>query len=513
MRVTDQYMLNQYVGNNNLALSAYMRSMNRVLTQKDFVRASENSVAANSAMKIRKQINNIEIYDENLTNASNLFTVAETNLYEISSTIYNTINSKLISIQSTKGSVEYEAIGEEIRQQAEEMIKVMNADSGDRQLFGGTSSNKEPFKVKYYKCEPDGEFKYYQTTPLVDAEKGQIYNYYDSENVMVNDVEGNPVQIYRDGDSFYDMKGNLLEGVDVTDVTEATEFVYEQEQETTAAGDPVYTYTDAATGEVTRYYQKDGVTYDMSSNEVTDSDIIDNLEPSMINKLDEYGQLIPIEAEKDADGNYIGIKDQNIKKYEAGVEDTLKSMRAIVYYNGDDVSSYNNSSKYKGSDGIYIDIGIGIRYTDNGDVIPSTAMDISLNGAKLTGCGIDNTDDGYNDSNNIIQLAFDAARAAYTAGDTSTNGMVDCNRLIDKLSTAQKTVLSAITELGVKQNSIDFHLSKDSDYTLNLYEQQNDVEGVDLTTEITNLTAAQAAYNAALRLSETAVPTSIFDYI
>lgn len=514
MRVTDQHMLNQYIGNNNLTLSAYMRRQNRVLTQKDFLRASENSVAANAAMKIRKQMSNIEMYDENLKNASNLFTIAETNLYEVAGNIYNTINTKLISIQSTKGPVEYEAIGEEIKQQAEEMIKVMNADCGDRQLFGGTSSNKQPFKVKYYKCEPDGEFKYYQTSsPITDENGRRLYNYFNEDGIMANDVGGNPIQIYEDGGKYYDTKGNLLENVDSTDVVPATEFVFEKEQEKTAAGNPVFTHTDAGTGDVTRYYQKDGKTYDMNGAEITDTAITGDLQPSMVNKLDSYGQPIPIEAPKDEDGNYIGAKDTEIKKYEAGVEDTLKSMRAIVYYNGDDVSAYNNSTKYKGSDGIYIDIGIGIKYTDNGDVIPATAMDISLNGAKLIGCGIDNTDDGFNDSNNIIQLAFDAARAAYNAGDTSTHGMENCNRLIDKLSAAQKTVLSSITELGVKQNSIDFHITKDTDYMLNISEQQNDIEGVDLTSEITNFTAAQAAYNAALRISQTAVPQSIFDYI
>ena len=87
------------------------------------------------------------------------------------------------------------------------------------------------------------------------------------------------------------------------------------------------------------------------------------------------------------------------------------------------------------------------------------------------------------------------------------------NRLIDKLSGGQKTVLEGITELGVKQNNITFHLDKDRDYRLNLSEMQNETEGINIAEEITKELAAQAAYNACLSLGATAVPQSIFNYI
>ncbi|MGN1415979.1 MAG: flagellin, partial [Oscillospiraceae bacterium] len=291
---------------------------------------------------------------------SDIFTAAETSLYYVSGTLYNNVNEKLVSIQSTKGDVEFEAIGNEIMQQAEAMVKALNVDSGGRQLLAGTSNNKEPFTFKYFLTDENGDF-----------------------------------------------------------------------------------LTDPNTGD----------------------------------------------------------------RIEAGENDTLKNKRAVVYYNDQDVTAHSDkASDFNGSGGIYIDVGYGIKYDSNGNVVPSTAMDIALNGAQYTGCGVDNCD-GEGDSNNIIQLTFDAARAAYN-GDIET-----CNRLIDKLSAAQTTMLEGITGLGVKQNNIEFHISKDSDYRVNLQEKQNEVEGVDLAEVITQLEAAQASYNAALRLGSQAVPQSIFNFI
>ena len=134
-----------------------------------------------------------------------------------------------------------------------------------------------------------------------------------------------------------------------------------------------------------------------------------------------------------------------------------------------------------------------------------TVMDVSLNGAKLTGCGTDGLDPA--DSNNIIQLTFDAAYAVRN-GDLES-----ANRLIDKLQKAQTTVLEGITRMGATQNKIDFYLNKNEDYRYNLSEDQNETEGVKIEKEITNMTAAQAAYNAALQLGARAIPQSIFSYI
>lgn len=471
MRVADITLQTNYIGNNGNSLEHYLNMANKVLTQKQFTRASQNPAGANKAMKIRKRMADLDTYDTNLKNAQALFTDAETNLNHISTTCYNNISQKLISIQSTKSDVEFSAIGEEICQEAEDMVKCMNADCGERQLFAGTSNNKEPFTFKYYNCDEKGNFIYYAT-----------------EDVPETAVDGNGVTC------------NKYTAPDGTEVL------------IDASIDPATGLTATANADEYEYTDVNGVTQIIT--------LPAGVTPADLTAVTKH------QYKTDADGNYIKADkdDPGAELMEAERTATLREKRAIVYYNDQDVSSIDKYYEFNGGkEGLYIDIGLGIKYKDNGDVVESTAMDISLNGAKFTGCGTDK--DG--DSKNLIQLAFDAAWAAYNADGEMPYGDAEktdnmplsdtikgyANRLIDKLSDGQKTVLEGITELGVKQNNITFHLDKDRDYRLNLSEVQNETESIDLATEITKELAAQAAYNACLSLGATAVPQSIFNYI
>lgn len=384
MRVTDRYSNRLYLGNNNRSLENMLESENRVLTQKAFLRASEDSVNANKAMKIRKGLENLDMYDKNLENAKDTFTAAETNLYHIADNVYLNVNQKLISVQDTYNDDNLDAIALELEEMAEEMVKTMNNDFGGRQLFAGTSNNKEPFTVKYFETDSEGNDI---MEPVVDEDGNPVYET-NEDGTQVLDEDGNPVQ-------------------------------KQQPKE--------------------------------------------------------------ISFEERVHGR----------------------SRAEVYFNDRPINEFTDSSKFNGAGGIYIDVGLGVRYNDDGSIVPSTALDISLNGAKLTGCG---TDDD-NDSLNIIQLTFDAAKAVYN------NDRSSANRYIDKLQKAQSTVLSGIAELGIKQNNIEFYTDKNEEYRINLSEQQKNTEGCDLTEEITNWTNREAAYNAALQMGARSVPKSIFEFL
>lgn len=154
---------------------------------------------------------------------------------------------------------------------------------------------------------------------------------------------------------------------------------------------------------------------------------------------------------------------------------------------------------FPGSNPIYVDIGLGINYSK----LDSTALNVCLNGAQISGWGTDN--DG--DSMNLMQLIYDCAKAM-RAGDRET-----VNRHIDKLEAANDKVSQAIIDLGVKQNDMDYYMEKNSVYRLSLKAKQNEIEGVDLEEEITNWKTVDAAYNAALSMGANILPKSLFDFI
>lgn len=169
------------------------------------------------------------------------------------------------------------------------------------------------------------------------------------------------------------------------------------------------------------------------------------------------------------------------------------------------VKGRDNSLIFPGSEPIYVDIGIGIKYDKDNDyeIDPQTALDTAFNGASIMGCGLD--DDGY--SKNLVQLVLDSARAL-RKGDQSTP-----NAIIDKANKSNENVLIKIAELGSKQNSIEFYEQRNTDSRYNLRERQNIVEGTDMETEISYFESLMAAYEASLKVGTQVIPNSIFNYI
>ena len=169
-------------------------------------------------------------------------------------------------------------------------------------------------------------------------------------------------------------------------------------------------------------------------------------------------------------------------------------------------TSGKNEDMFPGSKPIYTDVGLGIKYDSNYNVDPQTAIDISLNGAKCSGSGTDS--DGY--SKNIVQLVYDAVEACKNADQDKLN------KLIDKVTDASDAVLNSVTTLGTEQNNINFYLEKNDAYRTNLDEMQNELETYDLIGVAglySDYQVADSAYQAALKLSSTVLPTSIFDFL
>lgn len=208
----------------------------------------------------------------------------------------------------------------------------------------------------------------------------------------------------------------------------------------------------------------------------------------------------------DANGNKFDIQIDSKFKIKSLNEDfTWNEVTEIAPDVKAAIKGRDNSLIFPGSDPIYVDIGIGIKYDRDNDykIDPQTAMDTAFNGASIMGCGID--DDGY--SKNLVQLVLDSARALRN-GDQSTT-----NAIIDKANIANNNVLIEIATIGSKQNGIDFYMNRNEDSRYNLRERQNIVEGTDMETEISYWESLQAAYEASLKVGTQVIPNSIFNYI
>lgn len=174
-----------------------------------------------------------------------------------------------------------------------------------------------------------------------------------------------------------------------------------------------------------------------------------------------------------------------------------------VYYNGDKVNDIPDPNNFKYSEKVIFDIGVDIQVSEDGVVDPQTGMQISFNGAEVTGCGKD--DEG--DSKNYIQLALDITQALR---DGKTQRAIS---LSDKLTDSKSNLYMQIANIGNAERFIEFNENKITNEEYNLQETQNNLEATDLPTEMTYYKVLSATYNATLQMAASVIPQSIFNFI
>ena len=145
MRVTQNQMTRMYLKNSNSALNNMNKINNRVLTQRKFTRASEDSVGAAKALIIRRNLEKNEMYSDNIATAEGIFSTAEKSLLSISS-VSTTISDSIIQgANGTNGQDGKKIVANQIRNMAKEMTTQINTEYADRKLFGGSNNSSVPF--------------------------------------------------------------------------------------------------------------------------------------------------------------------------------------------------------------------------------------------------------------------------------------------------------------------------------------------------------------------------------
>jgi len=146
MRVTQNQITRQYLKNSSSALENMSKINNRVLTQRKFLRASEDPIGASKAIVIRRNLAKTDMYINNLDNINDIYNAAESAMMTVSDISKNVNDSILYGVNGTQGNDERKIIAEQIRNTANEMLRQVNTEFADRRVFGGTNNETLPFQ-------------------------------------------------------------------------------------------------------------------------------------------------------------------------------------------------------------------------------------------------------------------------------------------------------------------------------------------------------------------------------
>ena len=544
MRVTDKITSGTFLRNNRRLRSNLIGSYTRLMTQRRFNRVSEDSINGAKAMIIRRDLRDLDIYDSNLSSVKQLFTEAETSLTNIASINYIQVEEQLTAATNgTHDQMDMNIFATTLDEIANNMIDTLNADFSERQIFGGTNNSTPPFEIGRYVVTQQVDVLDADGNPTGDTVDNVIYppyyyDYYvgaDATQKQVDQANADIAKLAQYNiDGVEDMNKDELQ----KEVAAMQENFKKLNLELTVNDDNQYMVTaiaDNGKGDKIELLNYQGDVKEVSCNVGTDADgattvavLADGTEitpkgnPPKENDVKSHFKMVDVPRAVTYNGIPVDfdvmhyMTDANGNKFDiqTGEKFTIKSLNEdFTWSEGREIApdveaavkGRDNSLIFPGSDPIYVDIGIGIKYDKDNDykVDPQTALDVSFNGASIMGCGLD--DEGY--SKNLVQLVLDSARALRN-GDQSTT-----NAIIDKANMANNNVLTAIAALGSKQNSIEFYEQRNEDSRYNLRERQNLVEGTDMETEISYWESLQAAYEASLKVGTQVIPNSIFNYI
>lgn len=524
MRVTNNTIMRGYHRNLNRVGNLKSNSMDKIMSNRKFNRASESPINAAKALNVRKSIYYTDQYTENLKVADKFYTEAETSLLGVSTKLQE-IREELVAAcnSGTKSIDEYNIYAQHLETFAAQLCSIFNTDTAGRAIFGGSSDNGLPFVITYddngygtvtYHNVPVNaydNYKYFPYSSEVIADIGLGL----SVNQKTHEID--PQTGLRISFNGPEVSGCGTDGgiadIDMTSILPGKEYsidVYTNNIKKTVIFKGGADAAESAANlkeALNKEFLKSKMTFDVSEQGV----ITNNAGTSVciINSKDAENKL--------SYSNNFGYSNRfkvNLDELKEGREYTLKIAA------GDDTQTITFVAGANEADSLAaiqeaLDNAFGVDDAGKGLVHIADDGTITSEGKTVKLIGNPENEESTSApfereksfSNNYIQLTLDAAAAL-------RNGDIDyANACIDKIVKANEATLVEIANMGSNEDFISFSLERMTAREYNLFERQDELEAADLEEESTRLKQYIAMYNACLQLATEVVPQSIFSYM
>lgn len=155
MRITTNLILNNYQRNLTKSTSELNSSMNKVLTNRNFNKASEDPASASKAFKLRKEYLANEDYLNNVQSVISHYDAVESSTMEMNDIVKEASALVLEGINGSTSLSARTSIAESLRNMQESLVYNANSKLGDSFLFGGQNASSVPYELT------DGKLTYF----------------------------------------------------------------------------------------------------------------------------------------------------------------------------------------------------------------------------------------------------------------------------------------------------------------------------------------------------------------
>lgn len=147
MRITTNQVLRNYQSNLSKSTALLNNASNRVLTQRNFSKASEDPTSAAKAYKLRKEYLNNENYLENVESTISHLDAVESSAMQMS-TVTQEANALILqSLNGTTSTEQAKVLATSLREMQESLVLSANSKLGEKFLFGGQTTDEVPFEL------------------------------------------------------------------------------------------------------------------------------------------------------------------------------------------------------------------------------------------------------------------------------------------------------------------------------------------------------------------------------
>lgn len=202
------------------------------------------------------------------------------------------------------------------------------------------------------------------------------------------------------------------------------------------------------------------------------------------------GLNVPLEVSEDGKLSYRGI---NVDS------DDVKDVEALKYLS-------ENEHKF-------VDVGLGLQEDGNGNVIDTSAFDVSLQATYYLGSGVDDDGDPKNIASLIGRMGQILSNCDANGNFKSVEEEEEFDRLSGKFDQAATYLSNKHTELDAQAAFLKDNQKQLESSTYSLQEQIAEIENVDPADAITAFSWAQYCYNSALKVGNSILSQSLMDYL
>ena len=213
---------------------------------------------------------------------------------------------------------------------------------------------------------------------------------------------------------------------------------------------------------------------------------------------------------EDANGDVVPVPDSEL------VDGELKPGSTIqLFTNADALAELNSMA----DESLFVDIGLGFRLDEDGEVIDSTAFDSALSGLNFLGFGTDKDGDPKNIVSIMLKISDIFGEYEHNPDDSTkstwgpSGDYEDACRLTSKFTDAQAYLSEQHTSLSAQGTYLETNQKRLDDTFFNLNSERSTIEDCDPADAITEYIAVNTCYQAALQVGTNVIPQSLMDYL